>query len=202
MSAGFFFYALLWDLTCVSLIGVSVSVCMCVWSPCLHLFWCAEFIVWEHLFDKGLGGFEMNLVSLSFSVPCLISEQKLKMKIRKSRVTSERMCLDCLWAQHLPVDLPADLFMAQSDPVTIQIQRWCCRNPSNIYLSLGDRILTRSDPGALWHVVPLLSFSSSYRPPLQFCHIEMKASHLRDLSKFKKICSWPLSHTFRITSLF
>lgn len=38
----------------------------CVSVPCLHLFQCAGFIVSERVFDKGLEGFKMNLVSVVF----------------------------------------------------------------------------------------------------------------------------------------
>lgn len=77
----------------------------------------------EHLFNKGLGGFQMNLVSLSLSAPRLILVCRLKMKIRKSCATFNEMCRDCVRAVCLSFDLSADLFIFQYDPVTIQIQR-------------------------------------------------------------------------------
>lgn len=57
----------------------------CVSVPCLHLFQYAGFIVSERLFNKGLQGFKMNLVSLSFSVPSLILVRGLKITIRAVR---------------------------------------------------------------------------------------------------------------------
>lgn len=51
---------------------VDFSVCVQVRErvPCLHLFQCAGFIVSEHLFDKGLKGFETSPAALSLSAPC------------------------------------------------------------------------------------------------------------------------------------
>ena len=74
----------------------AVCVCVCVWgymccfwSPCLHLFQCTGFIVYEHLFDKGLEGFQMNLVSVSFTASVR------RLEIRRSRANRETTRWNC-----------------------------------------------------------------------------------------------------------
>lgn len=147
-----------------------VFLCVCVWSPCLHLFQCAGFIVSEHLFNKGLEGFEMNLVPLSFSAPCLILVWKLKMEIRESCATLKG-CVGTIselyafhltsWLIYLWLNLTSNYSDSKGD-VSIYL----------INLSFGDKILS-----CFLHILVVLYSTWSKWPLWQWCHLEMKTSH-------------------------
>lgn len=158
--------------------------CVCVWSPCLHLFQCAGFIVSEHLFDKGLEGFEMNFVSLSLFALCLILVWKLKMKTRKSLSDLKQ---DVLGPS--PTSPSADSFMTQSDHVTIQIRGWYVHNRPKVTchsVSKSYQVLTLTLSKTFWRFfIPTWSYLASFTKK---CHLELKASHQERLNKIPLSC--------------
>lgn len=142
----------------------SARVCVCVraqcervWSPCLHLFHCGGFIVSEHLFDKGLEGFEMSLVSLRRSLlPVWFLLWRQKMKIRTSCAPSpgcagtvSRCCTFHFTSQliYLWHSLACNYWHNSKVMGSYNCSEWTCPP--------GTKPVVSCDPGLLCHDVTL-----------------------------------------------
>ena len=132
-----------------------------------------------------------------FLLPVWFWYEGWRWRLERAVHPSKRTCWDYLRAGCLSFDLSADLFMTQSDPVTIQIQRWCICNRCEWTCHSVTKSYQGLIPAPSETLCRFFFFYSagSYRPAITISHLEWKPHFEKAWTKSKFATSSNLTHS-------